>query len=292
MQILVTNDDGIDAPGIGPLARAVVAAGHDVVVAAPLDDRSGSSAALGRLHVDDTIVLEDRRLDGLAGTPCFGVEGPPALCVMAARLGGLGPLPDLVVSGINPGPNTGRSVLHSGTVGAALTAANFGISGLAVSMGVGEVYRWETAAELAMGALAWLLEQPAKTVVNLNVPNCRLEDVRGVRWATLAPFGTVRAALVGAQGGSGLQMELREHDEQLPDDSDTALVNAGYAAVTLLRGITAAPASDVADAIELTSLAGARAANHRSVGAAPRSSGATTDRSAPAGPRAESGPHE
>ena len=255
MQILVTNDDGIDAPGIGPLARAVVAAGHDVVVAAPLDDRSGSSAALGRLHVDDTIVLEDRRLEGLDGIPCFGVEGPPALCVMAARLGGLGPVPDLVVSGINPGPNTGRAVLHSGTVGAALTGANFGISGLAVSMGVGDVYLWETAAELATGALDWLLGQPAKTVVNLNVPNRPLSEVRGVRWATLAPFGTVRAALVEAQGGSGLQMELREHGEQLPADSDTALVNAGFAAVTVLQGITAAPASDVADVVELRSLA-------------------------------------
>ena len=250
MQVLVTNDDGIDAPGIGPLARAVVAAGHDVVVAAPLDDRSGSSAALGRLHVDDTIVLEERRLDGLDGIACFGVEGPPALCVMAARLGGLGPVPDLVVSGINPGPNTGRSVLHSGTVGAALTGANFGISGLAVSMGVGEAYCWETAAALATGALAWLLDQPAKTVVNLNVPNLELADVRGVRSARLAPFGTVRAALVEAQGGTGLQMELRAHDEQLPPDSDTSLVNAGYATVTLLHGITAAPPSDVADAVE------------------------------------------
>lgn len=276
MQVLVTNDDGIDAPGIGPLARAVVAAGHDVVVAAPLDDRSGSGAALGRLHVDDTIVLEERRLDGLDGIPCFGVEGPPALCVMAARLGGLGPVPDVVVSGINPGPNTGRSVLHSGTVGAALTGANFGISGLAVSMGVGETYHWETAAGLATAALAWLLDQPAKTVVNLNVANLALEDVRGVRAARLAPFGTVRAALVEAQGGTGLQMELRAHDEQLPPDSDTALVNAGYAAVTLLHGITAAPPADVADAIEsaclgsATDRSGSVGRNGRSAGRASR----------------------
>lgn len=267
MQVLVTNDDGIDAPGILPLAQAVVAAGHDVVVAAPRDDRSGSGAALGRLHVDDTIVLDDRALPGLDGVPCFGVEGPPALCVMAARLGGLGPVPDVIVSGINPGPNTGRSVLHSGTVGAALTGANFGVSGLAVSMGVGDTYLWETAAALAMGALEWLVDQPARTVVNLNVPNLSLAEVRGVRWASLAPFGTVRAALVEAQGGTGLQMELRAHDEQLPPDSDTALVNAGYAAVTQLLGITAAPESDVADAIELTCLATAARASPGGVGA-------------------------
>ena len=254
VQILVTNDDGIGAPGILPLARAVVAAGHEVVVAAPRDDRSGSGAALGRLHADDTIELDEVVLDGLDGVPCYGVEGPPALCVMAARLGGLGPVPDLVVAGINPGPNTGRSVLHSGTVGAALTGANFGVSGLAVSIGVGDVYEWGTAAELAMGALEWLVDQPAKTVVNLNVPNLGLAAVRGVRWASLAPFGTVRAALVEAQGGGGLQMELADHDQRLPDDSDTALVRAGFASVTVLQGITAAAPSDVADAIELTCL--------------------------------------
>lgn len=266
MRVLVTNDDGILAPGILPLARAVVAAGHDVVVAAPSDDRSGSGAALGRLHADDTIVVEPVELAGLEGVACFGVEGPPALCVMAARLGGLGEVPELVVSGINPGPNTGRSVLHSGTVGAALTGANFGVSGLAVSMGVGGEYRWETAAELAMGAFEWLVGQPAKTVVNLNVPNVALAEVRGVRWATLAPFGTVRAALVEAQGGGGLQMELAEHGELLPEGSDTALVRAGYAAVTVLQGITAATESDVADAIELTCLGAGSATSHVGTG--------------------------
>ena len=239
MRILVTNDDGIQAPGLLPLARAVAAAGHDVVAAAPLEDMSGSGAAIGRMHADETIDVEPVELEGLEGVPCFGVDGPPALAVMAARLGGFGDPPDVVVSGINPGPNTGRSVLHSGTVGAALTGANFGVSGLAVSMGVGEVYQWETAATLAVSALEWLLGRPKRTVLNLNVPNVPLADVRGVREATLAPFGTVRAALVESQGG-GLQMELAEHGMELPPDSDTALVRAGYAAVTALLGITAA----------------------------------------------------
>lgn len=258
MQVLVTNDDGILAPGIAPLARAVVAAGHDVVVAAPADDRSGFGAALGRVHVDETIEVEQVDLPGLEEVSCIAVHGPPGLCVMAARLGGLGPVPDLIVSGVNPGPNTGRSVLHSGTVGAALTGANFGVSGLAVSIGVGDEYRWETAAELAIGALGWLVDQPVRTVVNLNVPNVALQEVRGVRWATLAPFGTVRAAIVESQGGGGLQLELAEHDQQLPEGSDTALVRAGFASVTVLQGITAAPEVDVAGAIERACLSPAR----------------------------------
>src|SRR4051794_35335379 len=130
MRVLVTNDDGVTAPGIRHLALAVAEAGHEVVVAAPLTDMSGSGAALGRLHIDDHIDVEAHRLEGLEGVACYGVDGPPALAVLASRLGGFGEPCDVVLSGINPGANTGRATLHSGTVGAALTAANFGASGL------------------------------------------------------------------------------------------------------------------------------------------------------------------
>jgi 5'-nucleotidase len=115
---------------------------------------------------------------------------------------------------------------------------------------VGEEYRWDTAVALAAPALEWLIEQEARTALNLNVPNLPLSEVLGVRWATLAPFGTVRAALVEAQGGSGLQMELREHGEQLPPDCDTALVLAGYAAITRITGIRATDPVPVAEHIE------------------------------------------
>lgn len=239
MRVLVTNDDGVRAPGIAPLARAVCATGVDVLVAAPREDMSGSGASIGRVHVDETIDVEVVELPGLEGVPCYGVEGPPAKAVIAARLGGFGTPPDVVVSGINPGPNTGRAVLHSGTVGAALTGANFGCSGLAVSMAVGDPYLWETAAAVAVEGLAWLLEQPAPTVLNLNVPNLAPHEVLGARVAGLAPFGTVRAAIVEAPDGN-LQMELAEHDDELPADSDTALVRAGFVAVTVLDGIRAA----------------------------------------------------
>ena len=249
MRLLVTNDDGIQAPGIAALARAMVDAGHDVVVAAPLDDRSGSGAAIGAVHVDETIDVQTFDLPGLDGVHCVGVQGPPALAVMAARLGGFGDPPQLVVSGINPGPNTGRATLHSGTVGAALTGANFGVSGVAVSIGVGEPYHWETAASLAVSAVEWLADAEPKTVLNLNVPNVPADQLLGVRWARLAPFGTVRAAIVESDEG-GLQMELAEHGDELPPDTDTALVMAGYAAVTSIVGIRAAPEVDVASFLE------------------------------------------
>lgn len=136
MRVMVTNDDGVASPGLHALAGALVAAGHDVVVAAPDRDMSGSAAAIGQIHVDEEIEAELVELPGLTGVPAYAVDGPPGLCVLAARLGGFGEPPELVVSGVNPGCNTGRAILHSGTVGAALTAANFGCRGLAVSLDV------------------------------------------------------------------------------------------------------------------------------------------------------------
>jgi 5'-nucleotidase len=248
MRMLVTNDDGVMAPGIAALARAMVATGHDVVIAAPHEDMTGYGAALGSFHADGTIDVKPVQLPGLEGVPTFMVTGPPALCVMAARLGGFGDPPDLVVSGINPGPNTGRATLHSGTVGAVLTGGNFAVSGLAVSIGVGDEIHWDSAGTLAALALEWLVDQPPKTLLNLNVPNLPLAEVRGVRWARLAPFGTVRAFLV--PGEKGLQMELREHDEVLPADSDTALVRDGYASITSITGIRATEPVPVADHVD------------------------------------------
>jgi 5'-nucleotidase len=219
------------------------------VVVAPKEDSSGSGAAIGPVHVGQTLEYDTLSVAGLEDVPVYGIDGPPALCVLLARIGGFGDPPDVVVSGINPGNNTGRSILHSGTVGAALTGASFGVSGLAVSIGAREAEQvhWDTAAAFAVAALEWLVGAPAKTILNVNVPNLPLGDVAGVRLARLAPFGTVRTAIV--QAGEGrLDVELRATEEQLDPDTDTALVLAGFVAVTPLLGPRAAGGEvDVAD---------------------------------------------
>ena len=251
-RILVTNDDGIASPGLHTLAAALHRAGHDIVVVAPRDDMSGAGAAIGRFHADSPVLTERVDLDDLPGVAAYTVDGPPALAVLAARLGGFGAEPTLVVSGINPGANTGRATLHSGTVGAALTGANFGVSGLAVSVDVSDPMWWATAATLATAAVAWLTDAPERTVLNLNVPALELDRIAGVRWARLAPFGTTRATVVEpAVEGGKLHLELRPTGVELPADCDTALVQAGYAAVTALTGIRATdePAG-VVEAIE------------------------------------------
>lgn len=221
---------------------------------APKHDWSGASAALGPVHVGQTLEYDTIEMPGLEDVPVYGLDGPPALCVLLARIGGFGTPPDVVVSGVNPGNNTGRSVLHSGTVGAALTAAGFGVSGLAVSIGApdvdGDEPLWETATSIAMTALDWLVRAaPRRTVVNLNVPNIGRGEVQGVRLARLAPFGTVRSAIVDA-GEGRLQVELRATDEELDPGTDTALVLAGFAAVTTLVGPQSADIAGLAPTVE------------------------------------------
>ncbi|HEY8546127.1 MAG TPA: 5'/3'-nucleotidase SurE [Acidimicrobiales bacterium] len=257
VRVLVTNDDGIEAPGLHALAAAVAGLDLDVMVVAPTIDMSGAGASIGRLSDVDEVHATRVELPGAEGVPAFSLPGPPGMCVLAARLGALGPVPDLVVSGINPGCNTGRAVLHSGTVGAALTAANLGAKGLAVSVDVpsdehraaGAHPRWATAAAFGAQAVRWMVRAAPGTVLNLNVPDLPADRVRGVRWATLAPFGTVRTTVIQPVGPDGgrLQMELRPHDEQLPPTSDTALIREGFATITRLAGIRATEPLDPTD---------------------------------------------
>lgn len=238
MRLVVTNDDGIRAEGIAALARSLRDAGHDVVVVAPDRDMSGMSAALRPVEIGlDTrrVDLERADIDGIEG---WSVPGPPALGVFAAAHGAFGGRPDGVVSGINDGLNTGRSLLHSGTVGAALTAATFSIPAMAVSIEAGHPPRWATACEMAGRGLAWLTAHPVPgTVLNLNVPDRPLAEVRGFRWAPLDRYGAVQT--VGEDPAEGLTFELRSADRTATPGSDLALVEEGYATASLVRAVTA-----------------------------------------------------
>lgn len=251
MRILVTNDDGLDSPGIVALARALARAGHEILVVAPASDRSGSSAAIGPLHRSGPIPFTERGWPELPDTRVLSIDAPPATAVYAACLGGFGEPPELVASGVNPGANTGHLVLHSGTVGAALTAAGLGVPGLAASVQWSESreYHWETAAAVAAAAVDWVVEpMGGPRVLNVNVPNLPLGEVKGVREARLAPYGTVWTASAATEAGD-LLLEFKGNDVEPDPDTDLALVRAGYAAVSPLLGMERAPLAGAADAI-------------------------------------------
>ncbi len=234
MRILITNDDGVESPGIHELARWVERAGHDVFVVAPDHDASGTATSLGRVSAELPIKVTESRIDGFNG-PAYAIAGPPALCVVAAQLGAFGPPPDAVVSGINAGLNTGRSTLHSGTVGAALTAQNFGMPGLAVSLDTGTHWYWDVAARIALDVLPILLAGPPRGAVNLNVPAVPLSALKGVRWSELAAFNSVRSSVSAVKDGH-IYFELVDTEYEPGESTDLGTVRAGYASLTALHG--------------------------------------------------------
>jgi 5'-nucleotidase len=236
MRVLVTNDDGHRAPGLHALAASLADDGHEVLVVAPATDCSGFSAALGPLHATGRVTFERHRHPDLSPLDVVALDGPPALCVLTVCLGGFGPVPDLVVSGINDGANTGRAVLHSGTVGAALTANSFGVPAIAVSRatGGGGPADWATAARAATALARWMVHQPAFTL-NVNVP---AEDLGpdAVRVGSLDPGGQVQTAMV--ETGRG-ELELRVPPRRPTPGSDAAVLADGFIVLTALHAVHA-----------------------------------------------------
>ena len=191
LRALITNDDGIDSPGLWTLAAGAQDAGFDVVVAAPHIDSSGVGASVLAVRDGDATKLYPREIDALPGVPAFAVEGHPAFIVHAAGRGWLDPEPDIVLSGVNLGANVGRAVLHSGTVGAALTAALHGWYGLAVSLDC----RLGAAGAPALGLGATRAARGAGraagraggTVLSLNVPDRPVGELRGAAGGAAGP---------------------------------------------------------------------------------------------------------
>jgi 5'-nucleotidase len=255
MKILLTNDDGEMAPGIAAMARAVAQwmdrcpAGEErrALVVAPDRNYSGMSSAVGDVFEDQSVAYRRHRIAGAESLPTYGLDAPPALCAILGSLGTFDFTPDLILSGINAGANVGRSVLHSGTVGAILTGAQLGLSGLAVSVQWGEDVHYDLAAQLAIEVLDELFRAPSRTLLNLNVPNVTREHLRGVRRGRISTAEVITAAGPRA-GGEALAEEgmlplllgaasPRVGDVSDEDEGDDgALLVAGYASLTPIVG--------------------------------------------------------
>lgn len=180
MHILVTNDDGITAPGLLALAQELRALG-EVTVLAP--DRnwsvSGHVKTLDRPLRVREVALED-------GTAALATDGAPSDCVALALLGLLPDKVDLVASGINPNANLGHDVTYSGTVTAAMEAAIWGVPGIAVSLNSPEnhlgLLDYSTAARVARRVLASVIENglPKDILLNVNVPYLHDNQLQGI----------------------------------------------------------------------------------------------------------------
>jgi len=255
MRILVTNDDGIDSIGLHVLVRAMCAldGDHEVIVVAPDSEYSGAGAAVGALHLIQPEVHK-AHIEDCSAAAVWSVSGPPALCVMFSRLGAFGEPFDLVVSGINPGANVGRAVYHSGTVGAAMTARNGRISGVAVSQAVtgfgieGQGWdeaivkqHWESAAEVAKTVVQALVDDlPADPiVVNINVPDLPLSEIGSWRHAEVGmqpPRSMANATMEpipGHEGAFSVKMSWGDPIELGPE-TDGGTVERNEVAISYL----------------------------------------------------------
>lgn len=173
MRILVTNDDGYDAPGIVALASAMRQVG-EVVVVAPLENRSGASSSLSLQRS----VKVDRVDEGV-----HAVAGTPSDCVHLALTGDFLPWrPDLVVSGVNNGENMGDDTIYSGTVAAALEGAQFEVPGIALSMADKPAKHYETGAKVALDLVRRHMSSRLgkRTLLNVNVPDVPADRLKGI----------------------------------------------------------------------------------------------------------------
>ncbi|MGF1493483.1 MAG: 5'/3'-nucleotidase SurE [Microcoleaceae cyanobacterium] len=245
MKLLISNDDGVFASGIRSLANYLAEIGHEVIVVCPDQERSATGHGLTLHQPIRAEIIEDVFHFGVKAWAC---SGTPADCVKLALFGLLDEKPDVVLSGVNHGPNLGTDVLYSGTVSAAMEGMIEGIPSVAFSLGNYASRDFKAAVRFA-GTLLKQLEQqpPAEPVLlNVNVPAVSAEQIKGV---TLARQGIRRyidtfEKRVDPRGkqyywlaGEVLEDIEQAKDPALPEDlpTDVEAVRENYIAVTPLQ---------------------------------------------------------
>ncbi|TDH39190.1 5'/3'-nucleotidase SurE [Pseudohoeflea suaedae] len=235
MRILLTNDDGIHAPGLASLEKIARTISDDVWVVAPETDQSGLAHSLTLSEPLRLRQIEEKR---------FALRGTPTDCViMAARKVMKDNPPDLILSGINSGPNAADDVTYSGTVAAAIEGTLLGIRSIALSQHYnfenhGRVVPWEVAETHGPELLKKLMktELPQGRFLNVNFPNCTPENVKGI---TVTRQGQLTHGLqiIEREDGRGFPyFWLKFGRRAIPDhiETDVGALNNGYISVTPL----------------------------------------------------------
>lgn len=180
-QILLTNDDGIDAPGLSALVHALCPLAK-VSILAP--DHNWSAAGHTKtMHKPLRVDRYQLALDAENEVEAYTTTGAPSDCVALALLGILPEQPDLVVSGINQGANLGHDVTYSGTVAAAMEAVISGRPAIAISLDSPESQAFHHAARIGASVVEVVLKHglPPGTFLNINVPGCPEDEIAGLR---------------------------------------------------------------------------------------------------------------
>ena len=233
MNILLTNDDGIYAPGIWALEKQF-SINHKVVVVAP--DRERSAVGHG------ITLAEPLRVGRVSvnGTLGYAVSGKPADCVKLAMLELIDFKPDMLISGINPGANIGACINYSGTVAAAREAALYGLLSIAVSIQSFDIESYEEAACFTEKLAQDVYEQglPFGTLLNVNLPNIPMQEISGIqisRQGLEKNFREYYEKRIDPRNQSyhWLGMDMRSYSQNLEIDGDALAQN--YISITPIK---------------------------------------------------------
>ena len=242
MKILISNDDGIRAPGIAALVKAFAGAGYEVLVCAPDGQRSAFSHSL---TIGRRITATETALEGAARA--YAISGTPADCVKLG-LTVLCPDAQAVISGVNHGLNVGTDVLYSGTVAAAMEGAICGRPAMAVSQ-MAQREGFERTAALAVQVFETMRAHPLAPlrVLNLNCPAC--DEIRGIVTARLEQLHYTESYVPEAPGSMTYVLS-GEVNHSRRQSEDYERLTQGYATVTILEAdMTDCAATDAWNAL-------------------------------------------
>ena len=238
LKILITNDDGIYAEGLWHIAKALEGLG-DIYVVAPDRDMSGVGTAM----TISSVLRTQEFPSYVEGVKSYVVQGTPSDSVILATEAMFDEPFDVLVSGINPGANLGLDVFGSGTVGAALQGYYRNIPSIAISSEYtnGMPVRYDVAALVGRAAVNHLLniETTKSLILNLNLPDRNIEEVKGVQFTTLGPkayMGKVEKETVGRRS----HYWIKHHQPSKEDPktgTDVWAIRAGQASITIMNQI-------------------------------------------------------
>ncbi|AKI00485.1 5'-nucleotidase; exopolyphosphatase; 3'-nucleotidase [Hoeflea sp. IMCC20628] len=234
MRILITNDDGIHAEGLEVLERIARTLSDDVWIVSPETDQSGLAHSL---TLSEPLRLREVR------EKTFALRGTPTDCVIMAIKRLMDPAPDLVLSGVNSGQNVADDVTYSGTVAGAMEGTLLGIRSIAISQAYtfkdGRIMPWDVVESLAPALLKKLIkiDLPAGTLLNLNFPNCPVDEVKGVVVTDQGQL-THGLSIEEREDGRGFPyfwLKFGRRDFSPEANSDIKAISNGYVSVTPLK---------------------------------------------------------
>lgn len=229
MNILISNDDGVHAPGLFCLAQALKTIA-DITVVAPDRNRSG---------VSNSLTLDQCLRVVSAQNGFYSVNGTPTDCVHLAVTGLLKKLPDMVISGINEGANLSDDVLYSGTVAAATEGRFLGFPSIAVSLAGPLCKHYETAASVVLMIVERLRQNPllSDTILNVNVPDLPIEKIQGFQVTRLGKRHHAEPSVksLDPRGRKIYWVGQPGPEQDAGPGTDFYAVNAGYVSITPLH---------------------------------------------------------